>query len=487
MSTDVIISEVPARSYTVPAALTSSLGERATLDLVYDTMNSRDESARLWAEKIINSIERDRSRQEEAVLASINYSPDKYLYWGLAAAGDEDMLHTIARIEHADTNIVNAEILSKNQSWRPISRDIIANSNNYGVAMNASLIAFTASAFAEGCAGVILAYGDPLCFLSKEPITSLPILASVDAPGSGRIYAIVDATDTTAVMNVILIKPGPEVYRRDGGSWVLDNATLDSLLSVNPPPLVELTGDTAKNVLDQVDGNQANQLAPDSSGEATEGDMLEANPVEIDPKKAIDSSDSKSSSKQAIPSAKPSATPSKDTYANNQNKSQLKDGSTSRTASLLARYDEIEAMTASIRRLSPKVSADLRIEETKASLLFEASRYRRDLEDRERILSKLMLPALTADATSMHDVTPNQQKATHLRKYWVRGAGAVKIRWGAPGDFTRCVGQLQKYLGERAKGYCAKRHREVTNMWPGDKRNTGPNKGRVAKNKLNTD
>jgi hypothetical protein len=58
-----------------------------------------------------------------------------------------------------------------------------------------------------------------------------------------------------------------------------------------------------------------------------------------------------------------------------------------------------------------------------------------------------------------------------LRDYW-RGGGKGKISWGAGGDFTACVAAVGKYMtSEQAKGYCAIRHREVTGIWPGDKRN----------------
>lgn len=65
----------------------------------------------------------------------------------------------------------------------------------------------------------------------------------------------------------------------------------------------------------------------------------------------------------------------------------------------------------------------------------------------------------------------NRGGAERLRHYWTRGPGAAKIAWGTPGDFRRCFAELSKYMGDRAKGYCADRHKEVTGMWPGDKRN----------------
>jgi DNA-binding ferritin-like protein len=65
----------------------------------------------------------------------------------------------------------------------------------------------------------------------------------------------------------------------------------------------------------------------------------------------------------------------------------------------------------------------------------------------------------------------NRGQAEKLRRYWTTGKGGAKIRWGTDGDWTRCVRNLSKYLGPRAKGYCALRHKEMNGIWPGDKRN----------------
>jgi hypothetical protein len=71
--------------------------------------------------------------------------------------------------------------------------------------------------------------------------------------------------------------------------------------------------------------------------------------------------------------------------------------------------------------------------------------------------------------TAAGGVDRNRGNAEELRRYWTVGKGAAKIRWGTAGDWTRCVRNLEKYMGPRAKGYCALRHKEVTGMWTGDK------------------
>ena len=67
----------------------------------------------------------------------------------------------------------------------------------------------------------------------------------------------------------------------------------------------------------------------------------------------------------------------------------------------------------------------------------------------------------------------NRGNAGELRRYWTKGKGAAKIRWGTPGDWTRCVRQLSKYMGPRAKGYCQLRHKEATGVYTGSRMNPG--------------
>ena len=72
----------------------------------------------------------------------------------------------------------------------------------------------------------------------------------------------------------------------------------------------------------------------------------------------------------------------------------------------------------------------------------------------------------------MADVNPVDRN--RLKNYWKRGKGALKIRWSTPGDWSRCHRHLRDKVGsERAKRMCSQWHREVTGLWPGDKRNPG--------------
>lgn len=59
--------------------------------------------------------------------------------------------------------------------------------------------------------------------------------------------------------------------------------------------------------------------------------------------------------------------------------------------------------------------------------------------------------------------------AERLRQYWMNGEGAAKIMWGTEGDWRRCVANLSKYLGTRAKGYCNLLHARKLGYWPNSK------------------
>ena len=55
-----------------------------------------------------------------------------------------------------------------------------------------------------------------------------------------------------------------------------------------------------------------------------------------------------------------------------------------------------------------------------------------------------------------------------IRRYWTKGVGAAKIKWGAPGDFNRCRAQLAKYVQnpDWLAGLCANMHKEALGFWP---------------------
>lgn len=62
------------------------------------------------------------------------------------------------------------------------------------------------------------------------------------------------------------------------------------------------------------------------------------------------------------------------------------------------------------------------------------------------------------------------------KRYWAFEEGAAKIRWGTPGDFDRCITEVQAAVTKDGKkplpdgmikGYCATLHKMATGATPG--------------------
>ncbi|ALA06612.1 hypothetical protein SEA_NICHOLAS_95 [Mycobacterium phage Nicholas] len=64
------------------------------------------------------------------------------------------------------------------------------------------------------------------------------------------------------------------------------------------------------------------------------------------------------------------------------------------------------------------------------------------------------------------EVTPKDAENTEkLRQYWLVGNGSHVIRWGAPGDFSRCVVAVGRFMKD-PEGYCANLHHRALGYWP---------------------
>lgn len=57
---------------------------------------------------------------------------------------------------------------------------------------------------------------------------------------------------------------------------------------------------------------------------------------------------------------------------------------------------------------------------------------------------------------------PHPGDAAALKRWYVTGEGAAKIRWGTPGDLTRCHKLAQKHMTpDQAWGFCQNRHKDA--------------------------
>jgi hypothetical protein len=462
-----------------------------------------------WADKIVDGVMREMDRTRDEQLTRLDYDPDTYAYVGITQDDNEDLIRQVVRFPIADGNLERSEALTA-AGWMPAIFDFTGeDKHTYGVGLDSEMLAFTASALVfdlDAVSGVLLSYGEPQCFLSETPL-----LASgpMDSSEDGNVYAIVDANDTTAIMDLIKIAEGPIVYRRNGGMWQEDKVLLESFMSPTPPPIVELTGATKSQIITQVDANSANQLVSEDGGEAKVGEgaeVVETKPTTKDP--SVQKQKARVDPKaKPEPKVKPQAAPGTPAPPENRPKRTPEDseeGPNSKppvTASAFDAYSRSLRAVANMRHRDTEqatrwyysdegyqsgysltaalaqIDVDAARRESTVRRAHVSTGLRHLAQQRARAaeLTHVVIPALTAASKAgnepfVHD-KPGQRRAESLRKYWIRGEGAVKIRWGAEGDFTRCVRQLRKYLGARTEGWCALRHREAAGMWPGDRRN----------------
>lgn len=60
------------------------------------------------------------------------------------------------------------------------------------------------------------------------------------------------------------------------------------------------------------------------------------------------------------------------------------------------------------------------------------------------------------------------KETSRIHRYWTKGPGAAKIKWGAPHDFYRCRTHLSKYIGPKwLSQTCAQWHHDALGIWPG--------------------
>lgn len=332
-----------------------------------------------------------------------------------------------------------------------------------------------------------------------------PITAAGDAPKTVTpetsdvqpVYmAVVDPDDSRAVMALISLVPAsttstaPMVYKRNQGKWERDPKTLADLSSATPPPVIPLDSETLNDVLQQVDETQG--VAPVTASVAL-----------------------------AILFGEDALVAAGGLDRNRGNAETLRRYWTTGEGALKIRWGTPGDWKRCVRQLSKymgvRAKGYCQLRHKEATGIYTGSRLNPGTENSIAVPGEndddlaittvepedmhIPLKAILAETENEDDgwqpdeeillilsdpealyeeefslvaaggADRNRGNAEKLRRYWTVGKGGLKIRWGTKGDWTRCVRNLQKYLGPRAKGYCALRHKEMNGIWPGDRRN----------------
>ena len=335
--------------------------------------------------------------------------------------------------------------------------------------------------------------------------------------------AIVAPDDPRAVLDLVSIVPAgvtsnqPMTYVRKDKKWVRDAKYLDDLRSATPPPVVPMDNETLNDVLTQIDGLVASAYSqalmvlfgPNPAVmEAFENDYLEEIFPDFESLLAAGGLDRNRGGAEAL----------RRYWTTGKGATKIRwgtPGDWKRCVRYLGKYLGVRSKgycqlrhkeatgvyTGS--RLNPgneNSSQEFLMEEVWGENIGEPTKitekdllmplpeimgekddiYDHHWEPEEEIVAGLKtlndfsdeeFEVLVAGARppSGYNIDRNRRSAEKLRRYWTKGRGAAKIRWNTGGDWTRCVRYLSKYIGPRARGYCALRHKEVTGLWTGDK------------------
>ena len=336
---------------------------------------------------------------------------------------------------------------------------------------------------------------------AAAPASKTPKALTPDTTDVKPLYmAVVDADDPQAVLNLISLVPAsdkstaPMVYSRKDGKWVRDQQTLADLNSPTPPPVVPLDSVTLNDVLTQVDNSQTitaslalTVLFGNDPVVAAGGmDRNRGNAEALREYWTRGAGAAKirwgqgGDWKRCVRQLTKYLGPRAKGYCQLRHKEALGYYTSTHAKMDRAKNNSVDEMTYELDGYNPRsFSTEVSDEDMEMPLS-------QILSDKDELYDFVWEPEdevifMLQELASCHDkeyalvaaggADRNRGGAEQLRKYWTVGKGGLKIRWGTKGDWTRCVRQLNKYMGARAKGYCALRHKEMNGMWPGDNKN----------------
>jgi hypothetical protein len=245
-------------------------------------------------------------------------------------------------------------------------------------------------------------------------------------------FAIVDEVDKTAVLDAIaIVKVGgaPSAYIRAQMTWQPSPDTLTILQGSTPPPVVELEiPEPVKTVLTQIDAHdQGKDTTPEPSAEEVqqEGEVAVTAAGFSMPDGSYAIIDTVSLKEAVVASAGTS-----DLFV----KAHIR-----KRARALNRMDIVPA-------------------EWREFTLAEIGK----ISAAETIYGEFGEIIVAAGVPGVADTPSDFKNVARLKAYWKHGKGALKIRWGTPGDLTRAHKHLAKYVGvQRAWGLAQRLHQEL--------------------------
>lgn len=241
------------------------------------------------------------------------------------------------------------------------------------------------------------------------------VTAAAATTSDAMYFAVVDEVDKTAVMDAIAIRKSPEnipeAYTRELGEWVKNDDMLANLRGSTPPVVVELDDtETVKTVLAQIDEH-------DGTSEEVADDVSSSEQI-----KALSVGFEMADGSFSIKSV-----------------SDLDD--------TLTVFSFVEPTSDEIAHVRKRAAALNRLDKLPSSWRNLTVQQRGITAAAQSPLMGEYGEILAAGVPGVADTPGDFAAARRLQNYWTRGKGALKIRWGTPGDLTRAHAHLAKYVG----------------------------------------
>ena len=326
-----------------------------------------------------------------------------------------------------------------------------------------------------------------------KPVTSAgaPVELTPDNSDVQPLFmALVSPDDPRAVLELVSLVPAsststlPMTYKRVEGQWVRDEGILADLNSATPPPVVPLDSKTLQEVLTQIDTKTVTasvliaesvdhiftvlwgpSLTAAGGADRNRGNAETLRRYWTRGKGALKIKwGAPGDWKRCVRYLSKYLGPRAKGYCQLRHKEALGFYTSTHAKRDRGRNNSIEEFDTIVT----EEDMQMPIEAIEAE---HDDNYEADWEPDEDIIVILVEAQTDETILAAGGLDRNRGNAEKLRRYWTVGKGGMKIRWGTGGDWTRCVRFLSKYLGPRAKGYCALRHHEMNGMWPGDKKN----------------
>lgn len=234
------MNTVKPRRFPVPASARNTiLGSAATVDEL-------DLAATLGSKWAASVLAKENQRTLKEVCSTDNRLPVGVV----ADASDDTIIIGLAR---------DGRVWAGGDTWVELNEPLEP------ITLNADEVAFVARGFLEGHQAVVLRGYTPVAFITETGLAAAGAPSEsplnrehagdgdVQLPTGAKVLAVVDGLDRNAVMDLVVVMPGPKILRRHDGAWREDPAWVNILRSVRPPPVIPLDDAQLASVVPQVD------------------------------------------------------------------------------------------------------------------------------------------------------------------------------------------------------------------------------------------